>query len=112
MPGAESALTSSGRLITPACGSLRRCRAIALQRRSEPHAGVMSLPELVSADSAPGISDCRVALHSRLFRGPGDFSPVHRTVAEYLGARYLAKRICQGLPAGRVLALMLGQDGG
>lgn len=86
--------------------------AIALQRRSEPHAGVMSLPELVSADSAPGISDCRVALHSRLFRGPGDFSPVHRTVAEYLGARYLAKRICQGLPAGRVLALMLGQDGG
>ncbi|MDD5334264.1 MAG: hypothetical protein PHS32_11020 [Rhodoferax sp.] len=86
--------------------------AIALQRRSEPRAGVMSLPELLSAASAPGLSTCRFALHSRLFRGPSDFSPVHRTVAEYLGARYLAQRIHLGLPASRVLALMLGQDAG
>lgn len=88
--------------------------AIALQRQSEPRTGVMTLPELVGADSAPDLSDFRIALHTRLFRGNGqsDFYPVHRTVAEYLGARYLASRIDAGLPASRVLALMLGQDGG
>lgn len=88
--------------------------AIALQRQSEPRTGVMTLPELVGADSAPDLSDCRIALHTRLFRGngQGDFYPVHRTVAEYLGARYLVSRIDAGLPASRVLALMLGQDGG
>jgi hypothetical protein len=49
-----------------------------------------------------------------LFRGngAGSFWPVHRTVAEYLGARYLFSRIHAGLPASRVLALMLGEDGG
>lgn len=40
-------------------------------------------------------------------------TPVHRSVAEYLGARWLAAQISQhGLPLGRVLALMTGTDGG
>lgn len=39
--------------------------------------------------------------------------PVHRSIAEYLGARYLAARIeSQGLPLGRVIALMAGNDDG
>jgi hypothetical protein len=39
--------------------------------------------------------------------------PVHRSVAEFLGARYLAKQIeIHGLPFGRVLALITGEDGG
>lgn len=60
----------------------------------------------------PDWESCRAVLHTRLFRGAdGLFYPVHRTVAEYLGARYLRDRIGAGLPAGRVLALMLGEDG-
>lgn len=39
--------------------------------------------------------------------------PVHRSIAEYLGARYLAALIeAQGLSLGRVVALMAGNDGG
>lgn len=88
--------------------------AIALQRHDEPQAGILTLPELVKHGSAPDMSNCQAALHTRLFRGEGggDFAPVHRTIAEYLGARYLASRISAGLPANRVLALMQGQDAG
>lgn len=39
--------------------------------------------------------------------------PVHRSIAEFLGARYLAELIdTQGLPLGRIVALMAGEDGG
>ena len=39
--------------------------------------------------------------------------PVHRSIAEFLGARHLATLIdSQGLPLGRVVALMAGEDGG
>ncbi|MBT3066966.1 hypothetical protein [Rhodoferax sp. U11-2br] len=88
--------------------------SIALQRQSEPRSGVVALPDLKNTDSAPDLPTCRFVLHTRLFRGDGtgDFRPVHRTVAEYLGAHYLASRIQAGLPVNRVLALMLGQDGG
>ena len=41
----------------------------------------------------------------------GRATPVHRHVAEYLGARHLASLIEDGLPSGRVLALMTGPDG-
>ena len=39
------------------------------------------------------------------------FAPVHRQIAEYLAAQYLAGLIHDGLPAGRILALMTGHDG-
>lgn len=40
-------------------------------------------------------------------------TPVHRSIAEYLGSRYLAAQIeSQGLALGRVAALMVGYDGG
>ena len=57
----------------------------------------------------------RHALGTRLFESPGEgrLAPVHRQVAEFLAARYLAGLIdCDHLPAGRVLALMTGGDGG
>lgn len=39
--------------------------------------------------------------------------PVHRSIAEYLSARYLAELIDeQGLPIGRIIALLAGEDGG
>jgi len=55
------------------------------------------------------------ALKTNLFQKDGEEQhiPVHRSVAEYLGARYLAARIeNSGLPFGRVLALITGEDGG
>lgn len=55
------------------------------------------------------------ALKTNLFQGDGEELriPVHRSVAEFLGARYIAMRVeNEGLPFGRVLALMTGEDGG
>ena len=53
------------------------------------------------------------ALSTRLFRtvSEGKFSPVHRQTAEFLGARHLGELIDEGLPAGRVISLMAGDDG-
>ncbi|MEQ1742587.1 MAG: hypothetical protein ABL869_08835 [Candidatus Nitrotoga sp.] len=56
-----------------------------------------------------------LALKTNLFQKDGEEQriPVHRSVAEYLGARHLAARIENGgLPFGRILALMTGEDGG
>ena len=57
--------------------------------------------------------ELREALSSKLFKADGDqrFSPVHRQIAEFLGAKHLAVLIKNGLPARRVLALMTGGDG-
>jgi len=56
------------------------------------------------------------ALKSNLFRVDGAEqlrTSAHRTVAEFLGARYLASQIeHSGLPISRVLALIAGDDGG
>ena len=58
-------------------------------------------------------SGARAALASRLFRASseGMFEPAHRHIAEFLAARYLATLIEEGLPLGRVLALLSGIDG-
>lgn len=52
------------------------------------------------------------ALHSKVFTvTAGVAEPRHRSIAEYLGAWTLSRRIAQGLPLQRVMALMQGQDG-
>lgn len=51
---------------------------------------------------------------TKLFTAPveGRITPIHRHVAEYLAARYIAARIeHEGLPIGRILALLTGEDG-
>jgi len=53
------------------------------------------------------------ALKSNLFRVNGDMRiPIHRSVAEFLGASYISARINNGLPVKRILALICGGDGG
>ncbi|MDE0206238.1 MAG: hypothetical protein OXP66_09460, partial [Candidatus Tectomicrobia bacterium] len=54
------------------------------------------------------------ACATRLFSGVSDnrFAPIHRHVAEFLGARYLSHVIEDGLPARRAMALIAGMDGG
>lgn len=79
------------------------------------HSGsTLVMPELPPAALAPDLATCRLATQTRLFKsdGRGKFVPVHRTVAEYCAAHYLVSRIHMGLPPNRVLALMLGHDGG
>ena len=57
----------------------------------------------------------RPALDTKLFKGVSDndyrFTPVHRHIAEFLGARHLAEVIKSGLPVRRVIALIEGKDG-
>ena len=64
----------------------------------------------LNAIKIPDDLPCTQVLKSRLFTK--QYAPVHRSVAEFLGARFLAKKINDGLPLSRVLALMTGFDGG
>lgn len=54
------------------------------------------------------------ALDTKLFTADsqGRFVPVHRHIAEFLAAKYLAQAVRDGLPARRVVALLTGFDGG
>ncbi len=68
------------------------------------------LSEIVPPSSLP----LGMALASRLFQEDGEQRrmPAHRSVAEFLAARYLAGRIRQGdLSWRRILALLAGSDG-
>lgn len=60
----------------------------------------------------PNRCDLDVALKRRLFFSPevDRFEPVHRTIAEFLAAEDLSKRIENGLPINRVMALICGVD--
>ena len=55
----------------------------------------------------------RYALATKLFKGVSNdrFAPVHRHIAEFLGARHLATVIKNELPARRVVSLIAGKDG-
>ena len=55
----------------------------------------------------------RSALVTRLFKSESNnrFAPFHRHIAEFLGARHLAKVIKNELPARRVISLIVGEDG-
>ena len=55
----------------------------------------------------------RSTVFTKLFKAASNnrFSPVHRHVAEFLGARHLAGVIQDGLPARRVISMMTGEDG-
>ena len=67
----------------------------------------------VAKNVAPDAAVFRRALATRLFTSPDGerFTPVHRHVAEFLAARYVARLIEDGLPPRRVLALTTGGDG-
>ena len=84
-------------------------------------AGGHSLKRGDAGSAYISLADCDYAsravldrtLDTKLFHavGEGRFAPVHRHVAEFLGARHLARRIDSGLPARRVLSLITGADG-
>ena len=81
--------------------------------------GCATTPTGVSEDY-PDVTKCgvaaddwRQAVASGLFQHPaqGRAEPVHRHIAEYIAARYIAGLIEDGLPSGRALALMTAPDG-
>lgn len=71
--------------------------------------GIISLPVLSIKKDQPHYA----ALRTRLFNPISHhrYSPIHRSVAEYLAAKYLAKKLKQGLSLRRCFALITGFDG-
>ncbi|MDI9854732.1 hypothetical protein [Comamonas sp. 17RB] len=58
------------------------------------------------------LHNANAALASKIFvTVAGESTPRHRSIAEYLAANSIARRLRNGLPLGRVLALMQGGDG-
>ena len=69
-------------------------------------ADLSALPEALQ------LRDARAALSSKVFTTvAGQSSPRHRSIAEFLAAKALAKRLDERLPLGRLLALIQGFDG-
>ena len=81
-----------------------------------------ALPGTESAHEYPGLEQIsvgdqkvlRYVLGTKLFTAPseGRAAPVHRHIAEFLGGWHLASLVENGLPVGRILALMTGDGGG
>ena len=77
-----------------------------------PVAAIVSPTDLREVPGGATQETMRAALATSLFRAEGGaagrrFVPMHRQVAEFLAGRFLARRIDEGLPAGRVVALMV-----
>ena len=89
------------------------------------NAGLSLLPDAADDHEFPGLEQVpdddrhllREVLDTKLFAArPGDrgqvrAAPVHRHIAEFMAARYLASVVDAGLPIGRILALITGHDG-
>ena len=81
----------------------------------ESEAPVSASVSLADLREIPGVATqetMHAALATSLFRAEGGaagrrFVPMHRQVAEFLAGRFLAGRLDDGLPAGRVVALMV-----
>ncbi|MFN0299631.1 MAG: hypothetical protein ACKVQU_04665 [Burkholderiales bacterium] len=77
-------------------------------RAGGPHAAA----DLSTLPGALQLHDARAALSSKVFTTvAGQSTPRHRSIAEFLAAKALAKRLDKGLPLGRLLALIQGFDG-
>ena len=80
-----------------------------LPDRAEPDGDYPSITEV----DVEARSRARQALGTRLFEGisEGRLAPAHRQIAEFLAARHVSELIDDGLPPGRILALITGFDG-
>ncbi len=81
----------------------------------DPDAADGRFPDLADF-SPPELASAYQVINKKLFRpdpeGEERVLPSHRSIAEYLAARWLARRIDgEGLPLGRILNLLLGRDG-
>ena len=94
------------------CATLLLCDLLGVHEgpRRETPAGFLNVCDIDGLPLAGAAAD---ALGTRLFRtdGEGRFSHLHRALAEYLGAAWLARCVDEGLADGRILALF-GMGGG
>ena len=105
-PSTESRIDCAGRLCALLLISDKACYSLDVQGP-----GGDWIPRELCAVEDP--KDLRAAVSSKLFRAYSErcFSPIHRQIAEFLGARHLARLIADGLSPRRVLALLTGGDG-
>jgi hypothetical protein len=84
--------------------------AIQFEATETDDASALLVREMTNDEALP-LAQC---LETNLFvaTGEGEWIPAHRSIAEYLAARYLAQRIANGLPINRIASLMFGADGG
>lgn len=113
-PEVEAALDAAGRL----CAMLLITGSAGFTTDPGHRDGDYLDPECASDPCAPhgryNRNTLLRALSTKLFAAAAEqwFIPVHRHLAEFLGARHLERLIAAGLPARRVLALITGEDGG
>ena len=74
-------------------------------------------PDFIPIRNIPDHSPAllRSALRTPLFTSPDGnqhMAPMHRQIAEFLAAKYLAQLVKRGLPRKRIMALATGSDGG
>lgn len=109
LPSHDELLSAAGWLC--ALMLLSNCAEVSEEEPGTAVFGSVWLTEVFGKLPADGFSvdAVRQVLHRPLFCKPGrGYTPIHRTVAEYLAARYIAQRITQaGLLPTRVAALML-----
>lgn len=107
MPGAGCRLDTASYL--SAMLVLTGCRGYSLF--SQEHADFLPLRNLSAEDQ--GTRTYRQVLGSGLFSTPSEglVLPPHRHICEFLGARYVASRLEEGLLLARVFSLLTGSDG-
>ena len=67
----------------------------------------------ITIGEVPGNHDLfNAVFRTRLFEATDRFAAPHHHIAEFLAGRHLAKRVEDGLPPSRAIALMTGFDGG
>ena len=104
-PPAPGQLLAAGRL----CALQLISGSVGYKLRGEPDKDYPA-PDQCDPDNPEAL---RSALFTNLFKGAASSNrrtPVHRHVAEFLGGRYLARVIQNGLPARRVISLITGED--
>ena len=104
-PSSDQLLDAAGRL----CAVQLISGAAGYTLRGQPDEGYSAL-DLCDYDTPETL---RSALATKLFKGTSNnrFIAVHRHIAEFLGARHLAQIIERDLPARRIIALIVGEDG-
>lgn len=92
--------------------------AMLLSGRQKSSVNLPDSRERLSLNCTPGFNNASLplepVLRSRLFQGDGKdgYLYPHRSIAEYLAARYISKRVAAGLPLLRIWPLLCGVDGG
>jgi hypothetical protein len=101
----EQALSSSGAIMTSMI--LAGADAVRLGGLAEVQDGEVWIGDF---EALPGAAEARAAIASKLFKnvGVGRAAPIHRVVAEYLGARWLCAEASTGRARRRVLGQLHG----